>query len=68
MEERGLVNVMTPPPLFLRKDVILGMLRTRHMQECDSKGVTGVLISGGGLGLWRGWFCRALGVALTRRW
>ena len=61
MGERELVNVMTPLPLFLRKDVIPGMLRTRRMQECDSKGVTGILISGGGLGLWRGWLCRALG-------
>jgi hypothetical protein len=45
---------MTPPPLFLRKNLILRMLEVHTAQECDSKGVTGVLIAGGGLRLWRG--------------
>ena len=59
---------MTLPRGFLRMSVILKALQARTMQECDSKGVTGILILGGGLGLWRGWVCRALGVALTWGW
>jgi hypothetical protein len=67
-EEPDLVNVMTPLPLFLRKNIILGMLRARVMQGCDSKGVTGVWIAGGGFRRWWGCDFRARGVALTWGW
>ena len=56
-----LVNVMTPLPLFFRKDVILRMLQARLVQEFDSKGFRGVLFVGGGLGLWRGYSIGRLG-------
>jgi hypothetical protein len=36
-----LVNRMTPPPAFLRKNVILKGMERRTAQECDSKWVTG---------------------------
>ncbi len=36
----NVVNVMTTPPLFFRKSVILKSLERELAQECDSKGVS----------------------------